>query len=253
MTMTLVSKPDKESIKDNCFATPLTIHQAVFGIRFEPQFGILDHIGKIVDLILRGKGSPFSSKLFPFSTSNTTSHTLHGEDTLIRIGHQDLICQLPFNTTNTDEIKAAADNFQQFIIKPLKQCENLQSVHRYGLLISLSGKSLDFQRSPIDYYLSSDFHRIDTLSMRFTKRLATDQAIAMKRINDFRNAIYSIEESVKGEIEMSIDYQHYFQPALDAESSSDHTYLKFVEQGLRYFTHEFNDWLVKSFSVKEAA
>jgi hypothetical protein len=45
--------------------SPVTIARVAFGVRYESQFGVLNHVGEVVDYILRTEGSPFDSDVFP--------------------------------------------------------------------------------------------------------------------------------------------------------------------------------------------
>ena len=54
--------------------------------------------------------------------------------------------------------------------------------------------------------------------MRFGRRVAVEEALAKKRVDDYRNVIYTVDQNESGAVHFSINYQDYFQPFLDTAS-----------------------------------
>ncbi len=90
------------------------ISQLVCGIRFEPQYSVLDRIGTVVDFILRSPGTPFGPNVFPLNTIGGVSHTLHNKDhtASINITNQELILNLPLDTASLDQVRETIASFQ---------------------------------------------------------------------------------------------------------------------------------------------
>lgn len=96
---------------------------------------------------------------------------------------------------------------------------------------------------PVQHYLSLEFNEARSLQMRFTRRLPCLEARVKKNVDDFRNAIYTVEQDEGGNVNIRIDYQEYFKPVLDQEDWRKKPYPKFVGRSIGYFQGEFADWL----------
>ncbi len=83
---------------------------------------------------------------------------------------------------------------------------------------------------------------IDDINLRFSKKYPTPQAIIKKNINDYHNIIFSaIKKANKKEIFISIDYQAYYDPAL--ESITGMKFPDFVTSMKKYNSDSFLQWL----------
>jgi hypothetical protein len=243
---------------DSAWLAPMRLKEFAFGVQYEPQHSIMDHIGTISDQILRAKNSPFSSALFPFLQTLPHESRLFGSDldsdsdTLLRITARDTILSLPVPSDNIDSLQQVATDFDEFALEPLRRIAKLTAIGRYGVLLKLTGKSKDLRHPPIERYLS-DLPRANSLFIRFTKRLATDEALTRKDVEDYRNVIFTAEQSEEGDVNISIDYQQYFLPSLSASEWADRPFPRFVWAASGYFREELTRWLEESIGVAEVA
>ena len=162
----------------------------------------------------------------------------------------------PMHTvSNADYLRALSDRaveFDEFILRPLREIVRLHAVARYGVLIEFRCDRTALRHPPIERYLSSEFShpsRVNSLNMRFTRRLAADVALVKRGVEDFRNVIYTLQEDDDGKITVAIDYQEYFNPFLSVEERGKRTFPKFVWQAESYFRGEFYKWLERSLGV----
>lgn len=234
--------------------SPSPISRITFGVRYEPQYTLRDRMGSVVDAILRSDGTPFSPEVFPLSTADTTEQVLlHPTDgSVLRISHQDTILQLPMDSRNLDWIHGVGEDFERFVLRPLREISRLSNILRYGVLLNLDNVK-GLKSRPIQRYVASEFQDANTLVMRFSRRLPAEEALVRKRVEDYRNAIYNLKESEDGTVAMSIDYQEYFKPPLDAKDWADKPFSKFVSRGLGYFESDFNRWFGSLAEVAEVA
>jgi hypothetical protein len=87
---------------------------------------------------------------------------------------------------------------------------------------------------------------INDINLRFSKKYPTPKAIAKKSVNDYHNLIFSvIKKADKDEIFISVDYQAYFDPAL--ESIRDMNFLDFITSMEKYNLDTFLQWLNKHY------
>lgn len=235
---------------------PAEIRRLAFGVRYETQLRLLDNIGSVVDEVLRADGTAFGPEMFPFTEANPLEHRLVNRETgaVLRINSQDTILQLPLDTRNASRVNQWGKNFQEYVLKPLRKIGRVRHIARYGVLLHLKEDKVSSLRNPpVARYLSSDFPSANSLVLRFSRRLPAPEALAMKRVEDFRNAIYAVQQSEEGEVQISIDYQEYFRPLLDVGEWDERPFSRFVDRGLEYLEAEFQKWFQKFLRVSEVA
>jgi hypothetical protein len=93
---------------------PVPIRRLAFGVRYEPQFGLMDNMGAVIDTILRQGGTPFGPDVFPLAQNTSTEHVLINPETgdFLRIGHQDTLLSLSANSRQYSLIRRSAINFR---------------------------------------------------------------------------------------------------------------------------------------------
>jgi hypothetical protein len=235
---------------------PAEIQQLAFGVRYNTQFKLLDRIGAVIEEILQADGTPFGPERFTLSDSAIYQYRLMNKegDNSLTINTQDTILQLPMKTKNESQVDEWASDFQEYVLGPLRKIGGVRNIVRYGVLLRFKEEEANsFENPPIKRYLSAEFPSANSLAMHFSRRLAMDEALVKKRVNDFRNAIYSVVQVESGDVQVSIDYQQYFQPALDAREWDDRPFTEFVREGTRYVHGEFHKWFQKFTAVSEVA
>ena len=235
---------------------PAEIQQLAFGVRYEAQLKLMDKIGAVIDEILRADGTPFGPDRFPLTDAGTYQYRLVNEqmDSLLVINAADTILQLPMKTKNESQVKELASDFQEYVLEPLREIGGVKNIARYGVLFRFTEQeAASLENPPIKRYLSPEFPNANSLAMHFSRRLPVEEALAMKRVNDFRNAIYSVEHSESGKVQVSIDYQEYFEPLLDVREWDERPFTAFVGRGTEYVHDEFQRWFQKFAAVAEVA
>jgi hypothetical protein len=235
---------------------PAEIQQVAFSVRYEPQLKLMDKIGAVIDEILRADGTPFGSDTFPLSDVNPYQYRLVSNqmDSYLLVNAQDTLLQVPMNTKNESQVDELASGFQEYVLGPLREIGGVKNIARYGVLFRFTEQeAASLENPPIKRYLSFEFPNANSLAMHFSRRLPVEEALAMKRVNDFRNAIYSVGQSESGKVQVSIDYQEYFEPLLDARDWDARPFTTFVERGTEYVHGEFQRWFQKFAAVSEVA
>ena len=235
--------------------SPVPIESIVFGLRYEPKYAIMDQVGSVIDAVLREEYTPFGPKTFPLCQSSSMEHKLYNTDThdSLRITQSDTILQLGIASRDFSRINARADDFDKFIIEPLKEDCRLNHIERFGFVCRLAECGADMKTQPIVHYLQQDFPSARNLTMRFTRRLPSTDAVVKKAVGDYRNAIYTLEQDEEGNVRVSIDYQEYFKPSLDSDDWKKKSFPDFISRGLEYFDGEFGRWFNKLHSDSEVA
>ena len=79
----------------------------------------------------------------------------------------------------------------------------------------------------------------DNLELRFSKKLATTEALWKKDIIDYHNVIATYHKNSEG-LNIKLDYQTYFSPEIS--SINDLDFSKFIESAEEYRTKNFYSW-----------
>ena len=234
---------------------PMPISRVTFGMRFEPQWKVFDYAGGILDTILRSDGTPFGPDVFSQTNTGLNERMLLSPEKqhILRLNQQDAILIWNVDTRSLDEVVTLARQFDEFVLTPLRIDVGLGMIYRYGMVLGLK-QMTGVKNPPLNRYLAHDFTEssLTTLAMRFSRRLPALEAMWRKNVEDYRQVIYQVEESEKGEVQIAVDYQEYFKPLLDSSDWAKHSFTTFAEQGGVYFEQEASKWL-KSFTEAPAA
>ena len=235
--------------------SPVPITKIAFGVRYEPQYAVMDRVGGVIDAVLRASNTPFGPKVFPLCQSAPSEYLLINPETndSLKINQRDTILQLSFSTRELNHIEEIAVQFSQFVLKPLKEKCRVRNISRYGVLCYLAECSSSMKNLPVEHYLSKDFSNVQTLSLRFTRRLPSIEAVVKKKVSDYRNVIYTINQDDKEKVNISVDFQEYFEPVLDENDWTKKPFEKFVKNGLEYIEGEFEQWFTKLLETTKAA
>ena len=230
---------------------PAELYRIAFGVRYEPQLKLLDRVGSVMDEVLRQDDTPFGPERFPVSETLPMQFRLLNQDnnSELLINAQDTILQMPLETRDASLVNDLGKDFDEYVLRPLRKIGGVKNILRYGVLFRFKEtKAAALENPPISHYLSSDFPKANTLFMHFSRRLPAGEALVKKRVDDYRNVNYSIEQSETGTVGFSIDYQDYFQPMLDASEWDERPFSAFVDRGTGFVEAECQRWL-KTFAV----
>jgi hypothetical protein len=186
------------------------------------------------------------------SEATPTAYRLtDSENNALRLSTHDTVLQLALDSSNLERITQVGEEFQRFVLDPLRKA-GLANITRYGVLLHLASVHDQYRLSPIRTYLGADSDA-RSLSLRYTRRLPSFGALAMKHVNDFRNAIYTIEQAETGAVSLSLDYQENFEPALDAKDWADRPFPACVARAVEFCDRDLRHWLKKLTDGAEAA
>jgi hypothetical protein len=235
--------------------SPVAIARMAFGVRYEPQFKVFDYLGELIDAILRANGTPFGPEVFPQTQTDGNERILVNPEKghILRLNQQDTTLLWNIETRSLDDVLSLATDFHNYVLAPLRRDSGVSNILRYGMMFGLKQLTA-LKNPPLARYLANDFSAssLTSLAMRFTRRLPSHEAMFRKHVDDFRNVIYVVEESEKGEVQTSVDYQEHFKPMLDEGDWNKRPFPTFAGQGLDYFESDVLKWL-KSFSEVPAA
>jgi hypothetical protein len=220
---------------------PFPIREIAFGIKFGPQWAVLDRLGVVADAVLDSE--PFGPGVFPESHRQGTSFFLvnRRDDSLLTLNERDCILQMSTRSRNLEDLRTLAANYEQHIVAPMLKA-GMRDVIRYGVMLRLEECSGVLGVKPIDHYLAQE-GEVKDFDLRFTRRLPSEAARVKKNVNDFRNLIYMISQSEEGEVDFAFDYQELFEPPLDRSEIEAKSFARFVDDGLSFYSKNYKNWL----------
>lgn len=236
---------------------PAQVTRIAMGVRYQPQYSVTDFLGTIVDRILRAKGSPFTPDYFPFSRATPSGHILLSgddpSDRVLQINQQDTILQVPLGARDTTVIARLAQQFEAFILGPIRDITGIGNVIRYGVVLHFDNCGASMPVTPIKRFLGDDFPNTRQLSLQLIRRMSTEEALVRRDVNDYAQAIYSFDQSEDGQVNLSLDSQRMFEPALDTSEWASRPFVSFVDRSLTFIAGESARLLPGSRSLSEAS
>lgn len=232
-------------LKDTSEQLLIEVDRITFGVRYQPRYEVSDNSGAIVDRILRDRNSPFDPECFPLRVKDLDTYTLYNEETgdNLRINHTDVILQMAVHTQRKNNIRDLSEKFDEFVLTPLREVAHVRDIVRYGVVFQLENLATKLKESPAQHFLSDEFSDVRSLSLRFSRRLPSEEALIKQGVEDFRNVIYTIKQQESGDVGIWLDYQEYFSPELSGEEWKKRTFPRFINKGFLYFEGEFMQWL----------
>ena len=225
---------------------PVPVTEVAMGIRYEPQWAVSDRKGTVIDRILRAGGTPFGPSVFPRIVTSDDSFVLQNTDTgdNLQVSAGDIILRME-TANGLENVPELARRFNRFAVAPLRELAKVKHANRFGILFTLDECSAALSESPVRHFLQHDFDNARSISLRFTRRLGVLEAIAKQRVDDYRNVIYTVGENEDGAVKIAVDYQEYFNPALNDKEWEAPKFERFIGEAITYFNSEFTNWFKK--------
>ena len=223
------------------------IERVAFGVRYEPQYKIRDNMGAVIDEILGGRDSPFGPEFFPLSESGPHVHRLLNPRTgdSLTITQSDTVMTVHVPTSDVVGVRRLAESFSRHVVTSVREQARLGQVLRYGVLLQLAECSQELDRSPVSVFLQPADVEAKDLHVRFSRRLAAEEALFRKDVSDYVNVISTVRQDEDGQVWFTLDYQVYFDPPLDRSdwASGNYQFDKFANRGVVHFEKRFVPWM----------
>ena len=232
----------------------LPIEKVAFGIRYTPQYRVRDNLGIIIDKIL--SSAQFGPERFPESQLEPSQHTLlnPANGDRLAIAQADALLDITLQTDTLSDIEEMGRHFNSIVVKQLKSVCNISGAFRFGLLVRFQELRSDNYECPVKRYgdqaLGDDPAK--TLNLRFSYNLPTPEGFSKQGVGDYRNVIYIMNQEVPDRFSLAVDYQHYFEPILDAQEWPQTLYDRFASEAITYHQGRVSEW-IDSLAIEERA
>ena len=228
----------------------------VIGIQFRPNFSIEDKIGKITDEILYDDKSFFNPNVFPHVQNDVGKKTLlnyeTGDNLLIKNTDFVLTVNLDHNKLkgfNVDDCETIINNFQKQVLKKTMCKFGISQISRVGIIKKYAFPLEKLAKTFADKTVGSTLGGVNNINLNFSKKEPMPKSVAQKKVSDYCNVIFNIIKPPKHELNISIDYQWYYDPFL--EKSNDIQFTTFVKEAKKFIKNKFLPWLNDNYIQEE--
>lgn len=232
----------------------------VIGIRFGPNFSIMDDFGNIADRILYKKESFLNEKMFPLVGVNPLEINLQDDksgDSLI-INSRDIVLTCNLQNSNStieqstnskiklDMLSELNRSYEKDIVDGVLKDYKFTRIRRTGYIRKYIIKVEGLSKRLVNKTIGETIGGVTDIDLRFSKKYPTQEALVKKDINDYHNVIFNIIKLAnKEEMFISLDYQAYYEPAL--ETIKDLNFAEFLASMNKYNSETFPKWLNEHF------
>lgn len=230
-----------EDLKNNIIGITL-------GIRFNRSFRIPDISGDIIDNVLYSEKTPFGTEFFPRIQEKTSSREkilLHADeqgntDHYLRINTDDLIFAFEVNNNFDKKFGWLKDDIVGYFKDILFKNYEIRNIRRVGIIFSHKIPKNKKIGEAISLLTNKEIEEADNISISFSKKMLSTEALYRKDVNDYKNTIYNLQE-FKEAIFAELDYQYYYAPAIEdlRECFVD----KILDDAKTFMENKFYSWL----------
>ena len=227
-----------DDLKDNIIGITL-------GIRFNRSFRVPDISGDIIDDVLYSDKTPFGTSFFPKVQENSSREkTLFNLETseYLRINTDDLILGIGVEKDFEKKFNWIKNDVLPYFQNELFKSYEIKNIRRLGIIFSHKiGKDKKL-REAVAAFTENEVSDADNISVSFSKKASTAEALFRKGVDDYKNRIYNFQE-LKEVVYADLDYQYYYEPAIEdlRECFTD----KILDEAENFLKNNFYKWLNK--------
>ncbi len=213
------------------------------GIRFGRSFRMSDISGEIIDNILYSEETPFGTDFFPQVQENSKREkTLFNPSTseYLRINTDDLILGIEINNNFEEKFNWLKDDVIKYLKDILFHKYNIKNIQRLGIIFSHKIAKNKKLSEAINILTASNVSDPDNISISFSKKASTEEALIRKGVSDYKNRIYNFYD-LKESLRVDLDYQYYYEPAI--EDLRECFTEKILENSKKFLESDFHNWL----------
>lgn len=215
------------------------------GIRYNRSFRIPDISGDIIDNILYSNKTPFSTKFFPnFQENSNLEKTIFNRDTseYLRINTDDLILAVKVDNDFDNKFNWLRNSVLPYFSNELFKNYKIQNIRRFGVIFSHKIERNNKLSDIVTTMTENNVCDADNVSISFSKKAPSTDALFRKGVNDYTNRIYNFQE-LKESVHADLDYQYYYEPAI--EDLRECFAEKIMDSANIFLTDKYYNWLNK--------
>lgn len=215
------------------------------GIRYSRSFRIPDISGDIIDHILYSPDTPFGTEFFSNVQENSNREkTLFNKKTsdYLRINTDDLILAFGISDDFDKKFKWLREEVVPYLANDLFRIYKIENIKRFGIIFTHKLQKNEKLTKAIASFTNNNVTEADNISLSFSKKGATTEALFRKNVNDYKNRIYNFHEYNEA-IQADLDYQYYYEPII--EDLRECCIEKVLDEAGIFLENDFYNWLNK--------
>ena len=212
------------------------------GIRTVKSFSIEDKLGAIIDEVLYSKDSEFNEKMFTEVRENHNTKLLYDPKGLntFTITPRDYIFEYNIISDFDSELEKFLTSYVNILTKRVFKEFNIRNISRFGFLVKTELAEKDKLLKDVSEIIKNYKGVDDSLSLRFN--VITKKPIKLPKVitEDYDNEIVTYDKpDIKSPLNLSVDYQKYFNPALNIIEDAPQDFETFCKKTLMVFKETY--------------
>jgi len=216
------------------------------GFKFEKSFRIGDVLGNIFDTILSSEVTPFSTKFFPSIIDKGFDDRAFfnpEKGHYLKITTSDIIFKFHIDKDKdlNEEINWFTNDAVSFIIDKIIKDNNISNFIRIGIMFSHYLKEPKIGAIVASKLADKKLDDITSFNLVFGRKVETIEGLSRKKVNDYRKLITTIKQLPDNAFDITLDYQHHFNPKLSR--IQDWKMTSFIEKAKIFLEEDFLEFV----------
>jgi len=214
------------------------INKIIFGIRYRRSFRVPDIAGEILDHVLNDKNSPFDADFFTeIADINKGQVLLNKAGDLLSVDCDSLVLTTTVKCLEK-EINRIRDSYYPYLLSIINKF-GVKNFNRLGMVFEHQIADSNLSGTVISQITNSKISSPEVFELKFSKKLASTEALWKKDVIDYNNVIVSYLKNEDG-MGIRLDYQSYFSPEISSVNDLDA--VGFVDSAIKYLRNTFYTW-----------
>jgi DNA-binding Lrp family transcriptional regulator len=214
----------------------------IIAVRFVRSYGLEDNLGSLMDHILKNPDKTFNEKLFPEYKPYYDARLLIDtkKDNKLTLNSENIVLEINSSNNFEKDFNDFLEAYDKIIVKEIFKEYGIVKIDRFGCVLKSTEKDYSELYKDIEAVLKKHDKHADSLSVRFNCVKKTPKTIKNFITTDYENQIISYDrKTLKDDLNLFVDYQKYFQPALEKISDADISFTDFCKSSLRDFKDQY--------------
>lgn len=222
-----------------------TPYKISIGVRYQPNFALQDALGGIVQSIIKEKDSPFNgafNQVIEESPSRQRIIKAEKSKTYIKVSNTDIVYENFFDGDVEENFKMMMEAHVPYLFEVSIRRHRISEILRAGIIFGFRGDLKESADNVAKEITGGTVTSSDDFVLRFSRRIPDDKALAMKKIEDFKNIIVTLQRPQGSPaFTLDLDFQHYFVP--DLEHPTDFDFIAFFRRAKQHVWTDFKSLL----------
>jgi len=214
----------------------------VIAVRFIRSYSIEDNLGSLMDHILKHPDKTFTEKVFPEYRPYYDARQLIDtkKDNKLTLNSENIVLEINTSDNYEKDFAEFLEAYDKIILKEIFKEYGISKIDRFGCVLKATEKETTSLYNDLEEVLKKHDKKPDSLSLRFNCLRKTPKTLKGIVTTDYENEIISYDrKTIAADLSFFVDYQKYYQPALESISDSDIHFTDFCKVSLKKFKEQY--------------